>query len=189
MEAVAAPLCLVSSDAYLLFANSAAKLCLEQSRWLHTRMGRINAPGHHRSAPPFELALERLKRGDGSTVLLTNSHSGCQAVVTVAPISQSTGTTTALERLGLIWLTTSEPDATPVGRLAHVFGLTCAEQRLLSELAAGTELREAAARLAISIHTARNQLKSVLRKTGRHSQAQLLTLVTRMASLRLSDQD
>jgi len=48
-------------------------------------------------------------------------------------------------------------------------------------------LREAAAHLNVSIHTTRNQLKSILSKTGRHSQAQLMSLVTRMASLRFAD--
>ena len=67
--------------------------------------------------------------------------------------------------------------------VSEVFRLTRAEDQLLHQLMAGHALREAAGNLHVSIHTVRNQLKSVLRKTGRHTQAQLLTLVTRMASL------
>jgi DNA-binding CsgD family transcriptional regulator len=91
------------------------------------------------------------------------------------------------DALGLIWVAVPEPDTTPVKHLGRLFDLTRAEQHLLCQLAEGDGLRDAAAHLHVSIHTARNQLKSILRKTGRHTQTQLLTLVTRMAALRIPD--
>ena len=54
---------------------------------------------------------------------------------------------------------------------------------MLERLTAGEELREAAQRLGVSVHTVRSQLKAVLRKTGRSNQAQLLGLVNRMATI------
>ena len=120
---------------------------------------------------------------------MTHKESGRQAVVTVAPISLPNEDVESTRRLGLIWLTTSEPDVAPLSQVARLFNITPAEKQLLSELIKGASLREAANHLNVSIHTVRNQLKSVLSKTRRHSQAQLMTLVTRMASLRLPDQD
>ena len=189
VDAVSSPLYIVYGDGRLLFANSAARSCLRQGRWLESQAGRINASSHHDCAPALYSALERLRCGNGSTVLMTHKLSGRQAVVTVAPISLPNKEIDSTTRLGLIWLTTSDPDVAPLRQVARLFKITPAEQQLLSELISGASLREASRRLNVSIHTVRNQLKSVLGKTRRHSQAQLLTLVTRMASLRLPDQD
>jgi DNA-binding CsgD family transcriptional regulator len=67
--------------------------------------------------------------------------------------------------------------------MAQLFDLSPAETRLLTRLAAEDELGVAAAALGISIHTARNQLKAILRKTGRHSQAHLLAFLNRLAAI------
>jgi DNA-binding CsgD family transcriptional regulator len=190
MDVVASPLYVVCGDGRLLFTNRAAKSCLRQGRWLQCHGGCVNASLHLNIAPSLKSVWERLRQGSGSTVLLTNIESGHQAVVTVAPISSPHRERSDGERLGLIWLTTtSEPDVASLTRVGQIFNLTGAERQLLSELVAGADLREAAVRLKVSIHTVRNQLKSVLSKTGRHSQAQLLTLVTRIASLQLPEPD
>jgi DNA-binding CsgD family transcriptional regulator len=84
----------------------------------------------------------------------------------------------------VVWLVPLQPDSAPVAQLAHVFALTTAEARLLRCLADGEELRHTAVRLSISTHTTRNQLKSIFRKTGRRTQAQLLSLLSRLAALR-----
>lgn len=108
--------------------------------------------------------------------------------MTVMPVPLIAGLIHAEERLGLVWLSVGElENAAPVRSLALLFKLTRAEEQLLAELARGAALREAATLLGVSIHTVRNQLKSILAKTGRRSQVQLLTLVTRMASLRAPD--
>jgi DNA-binding CsgD family transcriptional regulator len=59
-----------------------------------------------------------------------------------------------------------------------------AERRLVGRLIAGDDLREAALSLHVSLHTARTQLKSIFGKTGRRTQAALLTFVTRLSALR-----
>src|SRR5882724_3134979 len=188
LDAVASPLCAVCSDGRLLFANSAARCSLHQGRWLESYGGRINTASQYDAAPTFESALARLRSGTASTLLLTHRRNGHQAVATVAPIwGENRDDPGSSECLGLVWLATNESDQAPVKHLAQLFNLTPAEQNLLSALAGGMGLREAAAHLNVSIHTTRNQLKSILSKTGRHSQAQLMSLVTRMASLRFAD--
>jgi DNA-binding CsgD family transcriptional regulator len=188
LDTVASPLCAVCSDGRLLFANSAATRSLHQGRWLESSGGRISPSMHHSAAPPFDQAMTRLRNGAGSTLLLTDRRDGQRAVVSVAPICVDPyRERTPPENLGLVWLTTNEAAQTPVRDVAKLFNLTPAEQNLLSSLTGGIGLRDAAAHLNVSIHTVRNQLKSILNKTGRHSQAQLMTLVTRMASLRRPD--
>jgi DNA-binding CsgD family transcriptional regulator len=190
LNAVTSPLLAVQIDGDLLFGNSAALSSLRQSRWLEIHRGRLISSAHSDSTPLFASAMTLLGSGVGSTVLLTDRRNGQQAVATVAPISvRSSDEPADPTRLGLVWLTTSELEQTAVTQLSRLFNLTRAEEHLLTQLVAGAGVREAAARHKISVHTARNQLKSILHKTGRHSQTQLLTLVARMASLQLPRAD
>ncbi|WP_092292747.1 helix-turn-helix transcriptional regulator [Bradyrhizobium sp. Ghvi] len=65
--------------------------------------------------------------------------------------------------------------------ISQVFDLTSAESRLVSLLASGRSLDEAAQQLRIARETARNQLKSAFSKTGTHRQAELVSLVSQLA--------
>ena len=74
----------------------------------------------------------------------------------------------------------------PVPVLQELFGLTPAEAKLASLLAAGLRIDAAAEQLGISVHTARAQLKQVCTKTGTHRQAALMRIVlTSPAGLRI----
>lgn len=64
--------------------------------------------------------------------------------------------------------------------LGTVFGLTPAEAELALALHAGASLRTHASRRAVSLHTVRNQLKSVFEKTGVHRQAELVSMLGRL---------
>lgn len=66
-------------------------------------------------------------------------------------------------------------------RMRLSFGLTASEARLAARIAAGTELREAAAGLGITYDTARVQLRAVFQKTGTHRQGELVALLARLA--------
>jgi DNA-binding CsgD family transcriptional regulator/PAS domain-containing protein len=61
--------------------------------------------------------------------------------------------------------------------VAALFGLTPAEARLASLLAAGLSLQEAAKQLSIRLSTARGVLKAVFAKTGTRRQASLVSVV------------
>jgi DNA-binding CsgD family transcriptional regulator len=115
---------------------------------------------------------------------MTDLATGAEAQVSIAPVPVDTDFEfLPIPPYSLVWIT---PIALrqDVGRdMARLFDLTPAERRILDKLIAGEDLREAAAALQISIHTARTQLKSIFRKTGRRSQGQLLTLAARLATL------
>lgn len=66
------------------------------------------------------------------------------------------------------------PPPLSVHALSTLYGLTSAEVRLCRALSEGLTLSEAADRACVSRHTVRSQLKSVFRKCGVSSQAQLM---------------
>lgn len=127
-------------------------------------------------------ALAELRGGRPSTLLMTDVATGEEAILTLAPTWAPVRADEGAAA-GLLWFipVTTQLALTP--QFATVFGLTRAEQRLLRLLMAEEELRDAAQQLHISIHTARNQLKSIFQKTGRRNQGQLLVLANRLASI------
>jgi DNA-binding CsgD family transcriptional regulator len=66
-----------------------------------------------------------------------------------------------------------------VGLLKDLFGLTPAQAAVAGKLAEGETLEHIAAKLRISLHTARDHLKIVFAKTGTSRQSQLVALLTR----------
>ena len=84
---------------------------------------------------------------------------------------------------GLLWLTPTRCEYSPMSRFTTLFRLTAAEARLVSRLISGDSTGNAAAHLNISVHTVRNQLKSVFQKTGQRTQAQLLSLVHKIEAV------
>lgn len=73
----------------------------------------------------------------------------------------------------------SDPDAPPVvdvDRLRAYLGITGAEAALVATLVGGLAVEDAAARLGITVNTARTQLKRVLAKTGARRQSELVGL-------------
>jgi DNA-binding CsgD family transcriptional regulator len=64
--------------------------------------------------------------------------------------------------------------------LLKAFGLSPAEARLCSLIATGISLDRAAEELGIAHETARNQLKAIFAKTGRHRQSELVALLSKL---------
>ncbi|WP_417461550.1 alpha/beta fold hydrolase [Kordiimonas sp.] len=62
-------------------------------------------------------------------------------------------------------------------------GLTQSESRLALQLGAGATVADAAKELNISVHTARNQLKSIYSKTGINRQSELIKLLIELGLL------
>jgi DNA-binding CsgD family transcriptional regulator len=73
------------------------------------------------------------------------------------------------------------------GLLQQVFGLTKGEAHLANQLLCGKSLQEIAEVSGVSIGTVRSQAKAVLTKTDTHRQAELVALLTRLATISESD--
>jgi DNA-binding CsgD family transcriptional regulator len=65
--------------------------------------------------------------------------------------------------------------------LSQAFGLSRSEVRVALELLRGRELREIAQAHGTTLGTVRSQLKSIYAKTETHRQAELVSLLGRMA--------
>ena len=63
------------------------------------------------------------------------------------------------------------------------FGLSEAEADVAVWFLKGSPLEEIASRRGVSLHTVRQQLKEILRKTGTHRQAELAALLASVARL------
>jgi DNA-binding CsgD family transcriptional regulator len=67
--------------------------------------------------------------------------------------------------------------------LSSLFGLTKAETRMAIEIAAGHGVRASAERLGVTVNTAHTQLAAVFAKTGTRRQAELVRVLSRLATL------
>ncbi|HEY2595685.1 MAG TPA: helix-turn-helix transcriptional regulator [Chloroflexota bacterium] len=70
-----------------------------------------------------------------------------------------------------------------LGELSPLFELTSAESALVEQILSGASMTDAEAALHITPNTARTHLKSIYRKTGAHSQADLVRLLKDAASI------
>jgi DNA-binding CsgD family transcriptional regulator len=74
-----------------------------------------------------------------------------------------------------------ERNAAQTSELRKVFKLTAAEAALLAILETEMPLPKAAEQLGISYETARTQIKSIMQKTGKNRQSEVIALVRRMS--------
>ena len=72
-----------------------------------------------------------------------------------------------------------------LGDLSPLFELTSAESALVEQILSGASMIDAEAALCITANTARTHLKSIYRKTGARSQADLVRLLKDAASISL----
>jgi DNA-binding CsgD family transcriptional regulator len=87
----------------------------------------------------------------------------------------------------IVFLTDSAEAVTIAPQLlSNLFGLTPAEARLAAELVQGDELADSAARLNISLNTAKSQLHSIYAKIGVDTRAKLSKMLLALAAQRTS---
>jgi DNA-binding CsgD family transcriptional regulator len=188
LDAVTAGVFAVNSSGRVVLTNSMGEELIRQARWVCLHNGALLPGENLRESSTFRNALHRAAaNGVGSRFIVTDAASNSRALIVAAPVTPTldidqwrTGVA------ALIWATPIVPPEDTARDMALLFVLTGAEQHLLRRLILGDDLRDAATALNVSIHTARAQLKSVFRKTGRRSQAQLLALATRLSTIRKS---
>jgi len=184
LDAVTAGVFALNHSGQVMFANRMGEDMIRQSAWIRVLKGRLAPTANLHPLDHFAAALSQVSSGIGRELLITDLATGAQAQVSIVPFPVDIDLGCwPTSPYSLIWVTPIAPRR-DVGRdMARLFHLTPAEQRILDKLIAGDDLLEAAAALRISKHTARTQLKSMFRKTGRRSQGQLLMLAARIATL------
>jgi DNA-binding CsgD family transcriptional regulator len=168
----------------VMFVNRLGQDLIRRERWVRISKGALAPVPTLFGADKLAAALRRVSTGMGGSLLVTDAQTGAQAKVSVSPISSDRDIRLGISApASLVWIIPIETRKDTAQDLAKLFGLTPAELRILDKLIAGEDLRQAATALRVSIHTARGQLKSILRKTGRRSQGQLLMLAARLATI------
>ena len=168
----------------LMFSNRLGEELIRRERWVRVLKGTLAPAPRILGTDRLAAALQHASSGVGSAILVTDGLTGAEAQVSITPIPPSVDLGFLIVApSSLVWITPTGVRKDTGRDMALLFGLTAAERRILEILIGGEELRQAAATLRISIHTARTQLKSVFRKTGRRSQSQLLMLAARLAAL------
>ncbi len=166
---------LIDGAGRVIFVNAAAEPLFEHPRGLRLSDGGLDAADPHVSAalrrrtgsPPFEaeVADERLR-------------------ITVAPLPAKPETEwVGLATVPAAMILIDQPSSTRETRrrqLRERFRLTPAEAEFALEIARGEGRQAAAARLGITVATARSHLTSIFGKTGVRRQAALVRLVMDM---------
>jgi DNA-binding CsgD family transcriptional regulator/GAF domain-containing protein len=168
------------------FINREAKDLIRRRQWIRVVNGTLLPLPATLEAGCLKDALRQLARGLSFRFMIRDRATGQEAIVSGAPISPAESDPLQTGTTALVWLTPVVPNACAADDLAAMFRLTQAEKRLVTLLIAGDDLRQAALRLHISLHTARTQMKAVFHKTGLRSQTALLTFAARLSALRVS---
>lgn len=100
--------------------------------------------------------------------------------VTVAPVSVEPFAMLAGEAAAIVLIRGNEISEPAFDRVGQIYGLSARETEITAALQRGLDLREASTELGISFNTARAHLRSVFRKTGSRSQAELARTVSKL---------
>ncbi|MBI4514728.1 MAG: hypothetical protein HY699_02800 [Deltaproteobacteria bacterium] len=113
-------------------------------------------------------------------------HSAAPLEVLVETLADNSSSPTTRDPATMLFIHDAQGhEPLAAGALQQLWGLTPAEARLAALLALGQSLPEAAAQLAVSVHTVRRQLKDIFGKTGTRRQATLIRLLARCRGARI----
>jgi DNA-binding CsgD family transcriptional regulator len=171
LHLMAQPVLIVDREAKLIFANGAGAQLLAARDGLRLESGRLLAA--HRDDQTALVALLQPLRADAPRMVVLRRPGNRRALLVQAVPLRSEGQWAEAGRMALL-IEAEPPPAPSLEHLAAAYGLTRAEARLWSGLAAGATLSEIAARQRISINTLRVQLGKLFAKVGVHRQADLV---------------
>lgn len=167
----------------LCFETEAGAALLRRGDCLTARGGRVRAVRTD-DAAQFDRMIQHATDAtqpfrQGGSMHVSTAGRGLPMVVTVAPL----GAVPQHDNEPAAVLTLRDPGATlkPSDRvLATAFGLTPAERRIATMLAAGSSPRQTASELGLSYNTVRNHLKQIYGKLDVNRQADLVSKLLRL---------
>jgi DNA-binding CsgD family transcriptional regulator/PAS domain-containing protein len=181
LDSVTAAIFIVDRIGRVIYENRAGQRLLSTGECLRLVEGRLAPTDSIQEKTSCRDALEGLLQGRCTAVRLTIGMANRTVILSTSPFSASTPSAAAWQgAAGLVWLVPTTTTLNAVTRIANMFALTAAEQRLLASLSAGSSVAEAANSLHLSIHTTRNQLKAIQHKTGWRKQGELLRMVQQL---------
>lgn len=183
LERLSAGVLLVGARGRVLFMNAAARSFVGPGEGLV-----VDAEGLHAARADDSARLRALlgaacqtsiRRGlHSSGVLRVARPNGKTALeVLVSPLRPAGDWPVRKRAIAAVFVTDPALAAAAPEVLAHLYGLTAAEARVLSVIATGQSGKQAAAQLGISYNTLKTHLKHLFMKTDSRSQGELVRLV------------
>jgi len=179
-ERLPRPTLLLRPDGTIERASAAARALLLERHCLRIAYGRVVGFAG-KASEPFEDAWSRARSGRTSRVAITMLAGGAQIwQVELAPLNLEP----TPQPDSLLMATVLAPVRPERGivALARIFGLTCAETRVLAHLARDHTPAEISAALSVSLATVRTHLQSLFQKTGARRQPELVRLALTASS-------
>lgn len=175
-EHIAKPALILDERGLLMRCNERAEAMLDALADLRHREIRFKDGANQRA---FDAALARAKpRGGPAPGAAVLRDAAGRGIAVDAIALGDWGRYSFTQASVLVFLDRVGDDTRrPEAALRARYGLTAAELRVATELAAGFSVRAIADRHRISYETARTQLKAVLSKTGTRRQSELVSLV------------
>jgi len=169
---------LLDRACHVSFANSLANAICRETDGLSLRAGELVASARPDCAR-LNMALKRaVGGGQGASLRLERPSRRRPLSLLITPLQLSAGCATAPGAMVII----NDPERSPAPpreRLMQAYGLTMAEAGVAQLLLRGNDIAAVAARLTISLETARTHLRRLLVKTGTHRQSDLILVLVR----------
>ena len=179
LHLVPQPVLIADREGKLVFANDAAARLLAVGDGLRFSAGRLIAA--HRDDQVALAALLHPLTEDAPRMVVLRRPGNRRALLVQAVPLRHDGQWAEPGRVALL-IEAEPPPAPSPDRLAVAYGLTKAEARLWSGLAAGATLSEIAVQQRTSINTLRVQLSRLFAKVGVHRQADLVRRALELGS-------
>jgi len=182
LDALQCGVMLIGDDGRLLHANRAAEHMLREGRLVRSSNGRLQAQrpsANHELHRAVHLSGQDAAAIDTTGLAIRLTEKGQSPVFAhVLPISTS-GAASSIDRAATsaVFVNADHEGAPRLEPFATLYGLTCAEVRVLAGLLSGRSLADVARMLHVGRATVKTQLDSVFQKTGTHRQAELLNLI------------
>jgi DNA-binding CsgD family transcriptional regulator len=172
------PTLVVRGDGAIVRSNAAARRMLHERHCLRIAYGRLVGFAGAASEG-FETACERAQAGLPAHVVVTVQAPGETQLWHVGLAPASAG---APEVALIVTVNAPLRPERGIVALARLFGLTCAESRVLAHLADDRTPAEIGAALGVSVTTVRSHLQALFQKTGARRQPELVRLALLAAS-------
>ena len=178
LEQLSQGVALIDRACQVSYTNSLASAICRETDGLSLRAGELVAAAKPDCAR-LSVALKRaLGGGQGASLRIERPSRRRPLALLITPLQLSVGPASAPGAMVII----NDPErstAPPRERLMQAYGLTKAEAGVAQLVLRGNDIATVAARLTISLETARTHLRRLLVKTGTHRQSDLILVLLR----------
>ena len=181
------PAMLLDRDGQVCATNAAAEKLFEGSQGITLKGRHLVTPSHAINQKLGRLIAGAIgpdgAPGPGGTILIGYDGLRCPLLLNLAPFRADTAIWSPGRPTLLVTIGNPNSIRRPEPAiLTEMFKLTSTEARIALEMMEGLSSQDVASKLAISLNTVRNHVKSIFAKTEVGRQAELVALLMRIAA-------